>query len=136
MKWLSVEPTYGSMIRVQAGSIHHYGVYVSPDEVIQFGLAPILRQGQRDRDVTVVSSDLTIFQGGSAIQTAVFDPEETAAHPTPAEAVATARSRMGEGNYHIIYNNCEHFVYECVTGKHYSEQVEGVREMFRKMMGK
>ena len=136
MKWLSVEPTYGSMIRVQAGSIHHYGVYVSPEEVIQFGLAPILRQGQRDRDVTVVSSDLTIFQGGSAIQTAVFDPEETAAHPTPAEAVATARSRMGEDGYHILYNNCEHFAYECVTGKKYSEQVEGVRDLFRKMMEK
>ena len=136
MKWLSVEPTYGSMIRVQAGSIHHYGVYVSPEEVIQFGLAPILRQGQRDRDVTVVSSDLTIFQGGSAIQTAVFDPEETAAQPTPAEAVATARNRMGEGGYHILYNNCEHFANECVTGKHYSEQVEGVREMFKGLLGK
>ena len=136
MKWLSVEPTYGSMIRVQAGSIHHYGVYVSPDEVIQFGLAPILRQGQMDRDVTVVSSDLTIFQGGSAIQTAVFDPEETATHSTPAEAVATARRRIGEGNYHIIYNNCEHFAYECVTGKKYSEQVDGVREMFKGLFRK
>ena len=136
MKWLSVEPTYGSMIRVQAGSIHHYGVYVSPEEVIQFGLAPALRPGQKDADVTVLSTNLTAFRNGTPSETAVFDPEETAAHPTPAEAVATARSRLGEGNYHIIYNNCEHFVYECVTGKHYSEQVEGVREMFRKMMGK
>ena len=124
------------MIRVQAGSIHHYGVYVTSDEVIQFGLAPNRRAGQRDADVRVLATPLADFRNGEICETAVFDPEETAAHPTPAEAVATARSRLGEGNYHIIYNNCEHFVYECVTGKHYSEQVEGVREMFRKMMGK
>lgn len=136
MKWLICDPTPGSMIRVQAGSIHHYGVFVSDNEVIQFGLAPALRPGQKDADVTVLSTNLTAFRNGTPSETAVFDPEETAAHPTPAEAVATARSRLGEGNYHIIYNNCEHFVYECVTGKHYSEQVEGVREMFRKMMGK
>ena len=40
MKWLTCEPTCGSMIRVQAGSVLHYGVFVCPDEVIQFGVAP------------------------------------------------------------------------------------------------
>ena len=65
-----------------------------------------------------------------------FTPEEAASHPTPAEAVAAARNRMGEGGYHILYNNCEHFANECVTGKHYSEQVEGVREMFKGLLGK
>ena len=136
MKWLTCEPSYGSMIRVQAGSIHHYGVYVSPDEVIQFGLAPALRPHQRDADVTVLSTDLASFRNGGSCETAVFTPEEAANHPTPAEAVATARSRMGEGGYHILYNNCEHFANECVTGKHYSEQVEGVREMFKGLLGK
>jgi hypothetical protein len=124
------------MIRVQAGSIHHYGVYVSPDEVIQFGLAPALRPGQKDADVTVLSTDLASFRNGASCETAVFTPEEAASHPTPAEAVAAARNRMGEGGYHILYNNCEHFANECVTGKHYSEQVEGVREMFKGLLGK
>ena len=136
MKWLSVEPTYGSMIRVQAGSIHHYGVFVTPDEVIQFGLAPVLRPHQKDADVTVLSTDLVGFLNGGDWETAVFTPEEAATHPTPAEAVSTARSRMGERGYHILYNNCEHFAYECVTGKKQSDQVESVREMFQKMLGK
>ena len=136
MKWLTVEPACGSMIRVQAGSIHHYGVYVSPDEVIQFGLAPNRRAGQRDADVRVLPTSLADFQNGVACEAAVFDPEETATHPTPVEAVAAARRRIGEGNYHIIYNNCEHFAYECVTGKKYSEQVDGVRAIFRGMLGK
>ena len=136
MKWLTCEPAYGSMIRVQAGSIHHYGVYVSPDEVIQFGLAPALRPHQRDADVTVLSTDLASFRNGGSCETAVFTPEEAANHPIPSEAVAAARSRMGEGGYHILYNNCEHFANECVTGKHYSEQVEGVREIMRRAVGK
>ena len=136
MKWLTREPSYGSMIRVQAGSIHHYGVYVSPDEVIQFGLAPALRPHQRDADVTVLSTDLASFRNGGSCETAVFPPEEAATHPTSAEAVAAARHRMGQGGYHILYNNCEHFANECVTGKHYSEQVEGVRDLFRTLMSK
>ena len=124
------------MIRVRAGSIHHYGVYVSDGEVIQFGFAPNLRAGQKDADVTVLSTSLADFQNGEASETAVFTPEEAAAHPTPAETITTARNRMGERGYHILYNNCEHFAYECVTGKHYSEQVDSVRERMRKAFGK
>ena len=136
MIWQKTPPTAGSMIRVESGSIHHYGVYVSDSEVIQFGLAPILRPGQKDSDVTVLSTDLIAFLNGGDCETAVFTPEETATHPTPAEAISTARSRMGEGGYHILYNNCEHFANECVTGKHYSQQVDRVREMFKGLFGK
>ena len=136
MKWLTCEPTCGSMIRVQAGSVLHYGVFVSPDEVIQFGVAPNRRADMKESDVRVLTTSLTDFQNGVVCETAVFTSEETATHPTPAEAVATARNRMGEGGYHILYNNCEHFANECVTGKHYSEQVEGVREMFKGLLGK
>ena len=136
MTWQKTPPTAGSMIRVESGSIHHYGVYVSDREVIQFGLAPILRPGQKDSDVTVLSTDLVAFLNGGACETAVFTPEETATHPTPEKAVSTARSRMGEGGYHILYNNCEHFANECVTGKHYSAQVDGVREMFKEILRK
>lgn len=136
MRWLTVEPACGSMIRVQAGSIHHYGVYLSHDEVIQFGLAPNRRPDQKDADVRVLATSLTDFQNGEVLETAVFTPEESADHPTPAEAIATARRRLGEDGYHILYNNCEHFANECVTGKHYSEQVEGVREIMRRAVGK
>ena len=45
MKWSLISPTPGDMIRVKTGSLYHYGVYVSDDEVIQFGLAPSLTVG-------------------------------------------------------------------------------------------
>ena len=136
MKWLTCEPSYGSMIRVQAGSIHHYGVYVSPEEVIQFGLAPNARPELKDSDIEVLSTDIDTFLQNQFLEVAEFDRKEKKTHPTPDEVIAKARARMGERGYHILYNNCEHFAYECVTGKHYSEQVDGVREMFKGLFGK
>jgi hypothetical protein len=35
-------------------------------------------------------------------------------------------SRLGEGNYHLIFNNCQHFARWCATGDHESEQVRSV----------
>jgi hypothetical protein len=34
MKWQLTQPVAGDMIRVKLGSIYHYGVFVSEDEVI------------------------------------------------------------------------------------------------------
>ena len=35
-----------------------------------------------------------------------------------------AMSRLGEQNYNLLFNNCEHFAHWCKTGRHRSEQVE------------
>jgi Lecithin retinol acyltransferase len=35
-------------------------------------------------------------------------------------------SRLGEGNYHLIFNNCQHFARWCATGDHESEQLRSV----------
>ena len=43
MKWQLTQPVAGDMIRVKLGSIYHYGVFVSEEEVIQFGLLDTLR---------------------------------------------------------------------------------------------
>jgi hypothetical protein len=40
------------------------------------------------------------------------------------EAVARARSRLGENHYHLLTNNCEHFCTWCLLGQARSEQVE------------
>jgi hypothetical protein len=38
------------------------------------------------------------------------------------EAIIRARFRKGEAQYHILHNNCEHFVEWCISGKHRSQQ--------------
>ena len=136
MKWLLTEPRYGDMIRVKSGTVYHYGVYVSDDEVIQFGLAPAARPALKDSEVEVLFTDIDTFLSGQFLEVAEFDRKEKKANRTPDEAVSTARARLGERGYHILYNNCEHFANECVRGKHSSEQVDGVRDMFRSLFKK
>ena len=42
-----------------------------------------------------------------------------------------AMSRIGEQNYNLLFNNCEHFATWCKTGRHSSEQVDSVIDRAR-----
>ena len=133
MKWVMKEPSFGDMIRVELGGIYHVGIYVSDDEVIQFGLAPSQRVTLRDSEVEVLSSDIDRFLVGGFLEVCEFDKKEKKKNRKPADVVKFARSRLGMRGYNIIYNNCEHFATECVTGVRSCRQAEDVREMFRNM---
>ena len=136
MKWTLGEPQGGDMVRVKSGTIYHYGIYVSDGEIIQFGLAPAARPTVKDADIEVLATDVDTFLAGQFLEVAEFDRKEKKDNRTPDEVVGVARARLGEKGYHILYNNCEHFAFECVTGKHYSEQVDGVRNVFKSLLGK
>jgi len=41
------------------------------------------------------------------------------------QSLTAAKSRLGEQEYNLFTNNCEHFASECVTGKSHSRQVAG-----------
>lgn len=133
MKWVMKEPSRGDMIRVESGSIYHFGIYVSDDEVIQFGLAPSQRVTLRDSDVEVLSSDIYAFLSGGFLEVCEFDRKERKKHRSPDEVVSYARKKLGTKGYNIIYNNCEHFANECISGQHICHQADDVREMFRNM---
>ena len=126
-------PQSGDMVRVKSGYIYHYGVFVSECEIIQFGLAPTARIGIKECDVTVCSSDLEAFLHGGVLEKAVFE-EKDVQKPLPSDVIVQkARSRLGEKGYHILYNNCEHFAYECVLNEKKCTQADDVRSMFRNM---
>ena len=133
MNWTLKEATMGDMVRVKSGSIYHYGVFVSEDEIIQFGLAPALRPSVKPCDVEVCVSDVDGFLGGGFLEVAVLDRKESKKRRSPKETVAMARSRLGEKGYHILYNNCEHFAYECVMGERYCSQTDLVRSLFKSL---
>ncbi|EAU75405.1 lecithin retinol acyltransferase family protein [Synechococcus sp. RS9916] len=42
-----------------------------------------------------------------------------------------AMSRIGEQNYNLLFNNCEHFATWCKTGRHHSAQVNSVIDKAR-----
>lgn len=130
MRWLLKEPKSGDIIRVKTGSIYHYGVYVSDSEVIQFGLPPCARQHLSDADIEVCSSDVTDFLVGGFLEVGENEKKDKKRF-SPKKTVEKARSRLGEKGYHILYNNCEHFAYECYNGEKYSFQTESIRQLFR-----
>ena len=133
MKWLLKDPSPGDMIRVALGGIYHVGVYVSDDEVIQFGLAPTRRSGLRDEDIEVLSSDIDTFLAGGFLEVCEFDKKEAKKNRKPKEIIKYARSKIGMKGYNILYNNCEHFATECITGTAISYQAESLRAMFRSL---
>ena len=131
MKWLEKQPGAGDMIRVKLGSIYHYGVFASEGEIIQFGLAPQARPTLKDSEIEVCASDLKVFLCGGVMEVAEFDEDNS--NRSPEEAIAYARQSIGKRGYNILYNNCEHFAYDCITGKPYCSQTADVRSLFRSL---
>lgn len=131
MKWEKKSPVVGDMIRARCKEVYHYGIFVSRDEVIQFGFSPALRDRVSGGEMVVIATDMDAFCVGEEVEVACPELKEISACFSPCEVVNRARSRLGEGGYHILHNNCEHFANECLRGLHYCEQAERVRELFR-----
>ena len=129
MKWWPARCVSGDMIRVKIGGIWHYGVYASDDEVIQFGPPPRAEIVQ-PKDIVVCSTTMDVFSGGSMVEKAQLSFFERLKRVPPKKTVAAARSRIGEGNYNLLHNNCEHFASECVLGVRRSEQEEAARRQW------
>ena len=51
------------------------------------------------------------------------------------ETLRRAMGRLGEQNYNLLFNNCEHFATWCKTGRHRSGQVDSVLERARHWSG-
>lgn len=134
MNWIEKEPHYGDIVRTKVTFYHHYAIFVSEDEVIQFGLPDNVSRPADE--VAVLATDVYTFLGGGAIEVGVFDKEEKRRCRTPEEVVSLARSRLGERGYDILHNNCEHFVNDCVFGEAASSFVQDVRQKLRKKLGK
>ncbi len=131
MKWNLVEPSFGDMIRVKLGEIYHYGIYVSDGEIIQFGPPPSQRLTKKDSEIEVIATDIDAFLIGGFLEVCEFDKKEQKKNRTPEQIVEFARSKLGTRGYNILYNNCEHFANECVSGEHRSSQADAVRSLFR-----
>ena len=134
MQWVEKTPVYGDMIRTKVRFYYHYGIFVSEEQVIQFGLPDDpLRPAEQ---IKVLTSDIGAFLQGGEIEVAAPDAGERRRMRSPRQTVETALQRLGEGGYDILHNNCEHFVNDCVFGEHTSTFLQDVREKLRKKLGK
>ena len=134
MKWELTQPKAGDMIRAKVGPLYHYGICVGSGEVIQFGKNPALRHATPDGEIRVCQTDMQTFLCGQSPEVGKPEGKERSKRFSPERTVALARQRLGETGYHILYNNCEHFAYECFLGEKRSDQTERMRDLFRKMV--
>lgn len=100
-------------------SLYHHGVYVGNGTVVHF-----YAQNAKDKN-------------NAEIQAISLQRFIDLASPHPVEKVVTLRprlpvaviqqrclSKLGQKDYHVLLNNCEHFANWATTGEHRSYQVE------------
>lgn len=130
------------------GAYDHYGIYTGRGKVIHFS-----NEGSDfGRDIRVRRATLSQFKDGAS-NVFVIDFEayrDYVENPgllelleegivgialrnlfgnemtlySPEETVKRAESQLGEGDYNLVFNNCEHFAVWCKTGKRESSQVQ------------
>ena len=132
-KWGMTAPYLGAHIRVQIQSIYHHGIYIGNDEVVQFGLP--FDMFRPKEEVKVLKSSIEDFLQGGFLEVRAFDRKEKKIKNNDQKIIEIALSKLGEGGYDIVHNNCEHFVNECIFNQKVSEQVDSVRSEIRKKLG-
>lgn len=123
--WVQKLPVMGDHIRVKRmyGVYTHHGIYVSDNEVIHFTGTDddSIMDSSKNR---VISSDLNFFLKGGELEVKEYTDEEFQDLYAPDQIVAYARSCLGDGDYNVLFNNCEHFANVCTLGRFRSHQVE------------
>ena len=82
---------------------------------------------ERTGSIKVLSTDIDTFLQGGELEVGEPESAERKMLRSADEIVSIARSRLGEGGYDILHNNCEHFMNECLTGEKVSHFVSDVR---------
>src|ERR1700688_4485816 len=112
---LEQEPPLGAHLTTSRRGYVHHGVYAGRDRVVHYsGLSGFWQCGP------VEEVSLSRFAGGREVRI-VDHPRSRYA---PEEIVRRARSRLGENDYRLLTNNCEHFCNWCLNGVSHSAQVE------------
>ncbi len=115
MEWSPDLPKRGQIVRTKVSFYYHYGIFVDDNEIIQFGLPRDV--GKPANEIKVLVSDVYTFLSGGILEVGIPAKDEKKSMRSPQEIINSARSRIGEGGYDILHNNCEHFVNQCAFGK-------------------
>ncbi|HZZ13662.1 MAG TPA: lecithin retinol acyltransferase family protein [Paraburkholderia sp.] len=110
----TIDLPIGAHLVTQRRGYEHHGIYVGNGRVVHYaGFATSSQRGP------VEEVELERFAAGHPL-TIRATP---CARYIGEEAVRRARSRLGENQYRLLTNNCEHFCAWCLLGESRSEQV-------------
>jgi hypothetical protein len=110
----AVPPLGAHLITPWLGYTHH-GIHVGEGRVVQYGALKydLIRKPVEEVTIESFAEGRPVFVVTHAER--CFDAEQ---------AIARARSRLGERKYRLLTNNCEHFVEWCLHDEHRSFEVE------------
>jgi hypothetical protein len=94
----------------QHGLFNHHGIDLGDGSVAHY------LEGRQ-----ILRSPLDDFSRGQAVSVVSYSEPCSPVGVT----LRRAMGRLGEQNYNLLFNNCEHFAHWCKTGRHRSAQVEG-----------
>lgn len=108
-------------------AFQHYGIYIGNEKVIHFAPAEgqeldIFNLQESFDNAVIHETTLENFLKGRALQIDMNIKPEFSEQ----EIVQRAKSRLGEKNYNLLLNNCEHLARWCVTGEHVSYQINNL----------
>ena len=103
----------------QHGLFNHHGIDLGDGTVAHY------LEGRE-----ILRSSLADFSQGQPVTIVSHDQPST-----PGVTLRRAMGRIGEQNYNLLFNNCEHFAIWCKTGRHRSTQVDSVLERARHWSG-
>jgi len=126
--WSKRVPLEGDHIRVDKFFYSHHGIYISDKEVIHFSTEESSCDNVFSKS-RVIATSLREFEGTGSFEVRDFSASERKQLYSPKEIVSRARSKLGEKNYSLFSNNCEHFANWCVMGVHKSQQVKTALEL-------
>jgi hypothetical protein len=118
-------PNIGAHLITPWMGFAHHGIYVGGGKVIHYGALVYDLIRRPVEEVTIEA-----FACGRPVYVVQHDSLPFAVD----EIINRARSRLGENRYHLLNNNCEHFVEWCLYDVHRSFQVERALE-FPRVMG-
>ena len=109
----------GDILFVDRGLYKHYGIYAGEGKVIHYS-------GQNSNfgnDIKIREALIDNFACGCETKVCHLDETKYTFY-SEEDTVKRAYSRLGEKDYNLIFNNCEHFAVWCKTGISDSEQVK------------
>lgn len=133
-KWELIDLYPGAHIRVKMNNFYHHAIYIGNNEVIQFGLP---NNFQTDpKKVKIIKSPLKDFASNEFIEVRIYNRKEQKQKNSDEEIIKIALSKIGEGDYNILHNNCEHFANYCVFGKKESRQIDKINNNIKRILKK
>ena len=124
---VTTEPKIGDHLVTPRVGYTHHGLYAGDGKVIHYeGLYEGFKSGPVKEIALEKFGEVNNQNIGFYIK-----PHE---HKTRSvqEIVGHARNRLTEENYHLVWNNCEHFVHDCIYGQSKSEQVNATLKLATK----